>query len=328
MADEPRLPPRPSLRTRLVWRVVGPLVLTWAVGSGAALWVASRHVQQAYDRALLDDALAIATQVVRERGQLRLLLSEPELQALLFDQNESVYFSLQTLDGQFVAGHGGLSALPPGPGSVHRFGTGHLHGRAVRSVTLRRDGDPPFVVVMAQTTEAREQLLRQLFAYSVAIQLALLLGLAWWLRRTIGRQMRPLVALQRAVDRRNAGDLAPLRSELSDTAATRELQHLGRAINALLQRLSHSLAAQREFSGNVAHELRTPLAGIAAQAEYALAQADPAVWRQQLEGILSSQARTSHYITQSCWRWRARTRRSRHCSCARSPSERWPAPRY
>jgi two-component system sensor histidine kinase TctE len=55
---------------------------------------------------------------------------------------------------------------------------------------------------------------------------------------------------------------------------SQELQRLGNAVNALFERLGQSVQAQREFVGNVAHELRTPLAGIRALAEYGLAQHD------------------------------------------------------
>jgi len=48
----------------------------------------------------------------------------------------------------------------------------------------------------------------------------------------------------------------------------------------------------------VAHELRTPLAGIRAQAEYGLAHEDPQVWREQLKGIAHSQERASRLIDQ------------------------------
>jgi two-component system sensor histidine kinase TctE len=73
---------------------------------------------------------------------------------------------------------------------------------------------------------------------------------------------------------------------------------LGVAINALLERVSHSLQAQRELSGNVAHELRTPLAGIRALTEYGLTHSDPAVWREQLQRIASSEARASRLVDQ------------------------------
>ncbi|MDR1967742.1 MAG: sensor histidine kinase [Burkholderiaceae bacterium] len=290
--------PRPSLHARLVWQVVGPLVLTWAAGMAAALWLATDYVQRAYDRALLDNAYAVAAQVVRRQGQVAFDLTEQELQILLFDQSESVYFSLQTPEGRFIAGHSGLVAESPDDAASPRFGRSQLHGRSVRTVTLRRDGEPPFLIVMGQTTESLQRQLRLLVFYSVALQLTLLALLAWWLRRAIGRQMQPLAQLQQAVDERDAADLAALPPALSAEADTRDMQRLGVAINSLLERLSHSLAAQREFTGNVAHELRTPLAGIGAQAEYALAQSDPAVWREQLEGILKSQARSSHYVAQ------------------------------
>jgi len=48
----------------------------------------------------------------------------------------------------------------------------------------------------------------------------------------------------------------------------------------------------------VAHELRTPLAGIRALAEYGLAQHDTNVWREQLERVSERQARASHLIDQ------------------------------
>lgn len=290
--------PRGSLRSRIVRHVAVPLALTWTLGTSLALGLASYFVAEAYDRSLLDDAYAVAAHVRNERGQLTIDLTASEMGTLLFDQSESVYFAVRDLDGKLVSGHGALWASTLPDDANHRFGYSHLHGRDVRTVTLRRSPQSAFVVVIAQTTESRNRLLNRLLAVSVVPQLLLLALLAAWLLRSIGKDLRPLGQLHMALNRRDANDLSPLPASVTSQARSQEVERLGTAINSLLARLEQSLDAQRDFSGNVAHELRTPLAGIRAQAEYALAQADPEVWRTQLQGILRSEARASHQVDQ------------------------------
>jgi two-component system sensor histidine kinase TctE len=122
----------------------------------------------------------------------------------------------------------------------------------------------------------------------------LLIFLAAWLQRAIEEDLEPLAALEKGLGQRDARDLTPV----PVSASTRDIQRLGQAINALLGRIADSVRAQREFSGNVAHELRTPLAGIRAQAEYGLSHDNPQVWREQLEGIVHSQERASRLMDQ------------------------------
>ena len=118
--------------------------------------------------------------------------------------------------------------------------------------------------------------------------------MAAWLHRAIDADLVPLSELETAVGQRDAHDLTPV----PVPATTRDVQRLGQAINALLGRIAASVQAQREFSGNVAHELRTPLAGIRALADYGLRHSDSQVWREQLQGIAQSQERASHLVDQ------------------------------
>ena len=56
---------------------------------------------------------------------------------------------------------------------------------------------------------------------------------------------------------------------MSEAGLPREVQPLVGALNGLLGRLSHALAAQRSFIADAAHELRTPLTAVHLQAQLA-----------------------------------------------------------
>lgn len=271
-----------------------PLALTWLAGTLLALAVASFFTQQAFDRSLLDDASLLATHVRLRDGQLELTLTPGELRSVLFDRVETLYYAVRRPDGGLVAGEAALAATPVPPGASFHFADQTLRGAPLRTVTLPREDPAPFAVVMGQTVQSRSTLLTRLLVYSLLPQLALLLLLAWWLRRTIQSDLQPLTQLQQAVDQRDARDLGLVPVATS----TREVERLAVAINSLLGRLDASARAQREFAGNVAHELRTPLAGIRALAEYGLKQKDPQAWRAQLEAIASSQMRASRLVDQ------------------------------
>ncbi|PHM20138.1 MAG: histidine kinase [Curvibacter sp. PD_MW3] len=293
-ASAEALPRKASLRARVVRHVLLPLALTWLLGTALTVGVAYYFAQKAFDRALLDDAYALASRVKLHAGDLALELSTREMSAVLFDQSENVFFAVQRPDGSVMAGHPGLHAPKPEAPARTRFSEISYQGKDLRSVVLLRSEPEPFMVVVAQTMGSRDALLHNVLLYSVAPQVLLLLLLAGWLRRIIGQELRPLAELQRSVEQRDALDLTPV----PVSASSSDIEHLGTAINALLARVSHSMQTQREFSGNVAHELRTPLAGIRALAEYGLAQQDPALWREQLQRIGASEARASRLVEQ------------------------------
>jgi two-component system sensor histidine kinase TctE len=298
MPQPPRRP-RPSLGSRLLRHLMLPLTLIWALGAAVAALTGEVFVQQAFDREMLDNAYVVGSHVRDDGGRLELGLTQEEVEAVLFDQSETVYFAVLRDDGTLVAGQRGLeSAALPASGATHAFSTIRRDGQRLRAVVLRKDGAPGFRVVVAQTTLAYTELLLRRLGYSIVPQIVLLALLAWGLRRVVRHDLEPLAELQRTLDRRDAGDLTPVPAPLAAEATSREVERVGVAINALLGRISDGVRAQREFAGNVAHELRTPLAGIRALAEYGLAQGDPQALRRQLQAIVDSQSRASRLVDQ------------------------------
>jgi two-component system, OmpR family, sensor histidine kinase TctE len=299
MAPQPESPPLqaaqprpPTLGQRLLRTVLLPLAITWIAGTAVSFSVAQYFTQQTFDRSLLDDASLLAAHVRMADGRLRLELSPAEIHAVLYDQTETVYFSVHAADGTLVAGERLLPMGAGGRGRPFYFDDVDFAGKTLRAVRLHEDVPAEFEVTVAQTTSSRNAALRQLMLYSLLPQLGLLVLLALWLRRSIGRDVQPLGTLRHALEDRGSPDLSPVPTE----ASTRDVQSLAAAINALLQRLERSIRAQKEFAGNVAHELRTPLAGIRALAEYGLGRQDPAVWRQQLEAIAASEIRATALV--------------------------------
>ena len=79
-----------------------------------------------------------------------------------------------------------------------------------------------------------------------------------------GRALKPLRSFTSQVEQVQLNNLADMRI---DEDVIPEFQQLSRSFNQMLERLNNAFAAQRQFTGNAAHELRTPLALMQAQLE-------------------------------------------------------------
>ena len=79
-----------------------------------------------------------------------------------------------------------------------------------------------------------------------------------------GRALKPLRSFASQVEQVQLNNLADMRI---DEDSISEFRQLSRSFNQMLERLNNAFSAQRQFTGNAAHELRTPLALMQAQLE-------------------------------------------------------------
>ena len=119
------------------------------------------------------------------------------------------------------------------------------------------------VVQLAQPMVIRDSLavsmaLRTLLPLVVAMPL---LALLVWI--VVGRGLRPLRRVTKALDARAPGALDPL----PEAGLPDEVRPLVRALNSLLGRLDEALVQQKAFVADAAHELRTPLAALQLQVQ-------------------------------------------------------------
>ena len=288
----------PSLSNRLMKGLFIPLSISWLVGAIIVIFISSYFTELAYDRALLDDANSVASHVIlnntKGNTQLEVNLSSNEMSTLLFDQSELVVFQVLNDDGSLIAGHPNINASLTKSFDKPLFSDINLQGRNFRSVSIHKEQPANFYIVMAQTSDFRESLIRKLVLYSIIPQIIILLALALSLKKVINDELSPLINLEKVLESREALNFNPIKLD----QRSKDVYSLGLAINGLFNRIHDGIRMMREFSGNVAHELRTPLAGIRAQAEYGLLSNDADIWKQQLQGIYKSEARASHLVDQ------------------------------
>ena len=79
-----------------------------------------------------------------------------------------------------------------------------------------------------------------------------------------GRALKPLRSFVSQVEKVQLNNLADMRINENVLPEFRQLSY---SFNQMLERLDNAFAAQRQFTGNAAHELRTPLALMQAQLE-------------------------------------------------------------
>lgn len=153
---------------------------------------------------------------------------------------------------------------------------------------------PDRVVQIAQPMRVRSQMAASAALSSLMplfIALPLLGGLIWYL---VGRALRPLNRLTRAVGARQPDALAPLSAERQP----QEVRPLVDSLNALLARLDQALSAQRAFVADAAHELRTPLTALQLQLQLTERATTEAERSLALGELRSGLERSIHLVTQ------------------------------
>ncbi len=276
----------------LVWPVT--LVLTWLVAQGIAA--------KPFDRALEFNVQALSQLVVANHQKAQFSLPQPAREILRADDTDMVFYQVLGSSGEFLSGERDFPAPPVTetvvPGEV-RLRDAEMRGQEVRVaymwVTLELPSGRPALVQVAETREKRSVLATEIIKGVMLPQFAILplTVLLVWLALTRG--LKPLNLLEERIRARKPDDLSPL----EDHAVPLEVAPLVSSVNDLLTRLKDSIATQKRFLADAAHQLKTPLAGLRMQADLAQREGGSADdLKRSLQQIGRSSIRATHTVNQ------------------------------
>ena len=300
-----------SLRRQLLLWLVLPQLVLWLAGGAATYRLAAGYAYRAIDTSLLQASRSLARQLKPMGNGLLIDFPRAAQDVLEADPKDRLMYTVSSPPGQFILGNNRIPAPPSSvtPSVDHPyFYDGEMRLGSDPEAPLRRvrvaaiylsygEADSPpqtMLVQVARSSTSREELARGILVDTLLPLSALIVLMTMIVWAGIRAGLAPLARLRREVEGRAPNDLAPIRLD----QAPRELHALALALNALLAAVQHTVATQRRFIADAAHQLRTPLAGLKSQTELALQSELDAPLRARLEHVHRSATRSAHLVSQ------------------------------
>jgi signal transduction histidine kinase len=154
--------------------------------------------------------------------------------------------------------------------------------------------DHSYTVQVAEQFEDRDndtQTLLHYYFLPIALPLLFAMVATWFLLRRSADALDELVYRLRHLDLNNMQPVAV-------PQATHEMLPVIQEFNSVFQRASSALQSEQRFTAMAAHELRTPWAGIKAQAQLALGARDAQDRQEALQAVIGGVNRASHVFDQ------------------------------
>lgn len=244
-----------SLRRRLIVSVLGASVLVWLVSLAVVVHVAWRETSDVFD-----DALEEGARLVLALGSAPTSVGVPGGAVARGEAAKlELHYQLVASDGRVLRRGEDAPARPFSPAFSKREGYEDVRvdGRAWRVYLLRAEGQD-WQVQIGQPWDERLELLEEMaedLLWPMLGLLVLLGGFCWFVIR---RLLQPLERTAARIAAQSPDDLRPVPS----ADEPRELLPIVLALNGVLGRLGHAMQAERRFTADAAHELRTPLAAL------------------------------------------------------------------
>jgi len=281
----------PSLQGRLLLLVLGLVTAVWLV-TATLTWIDVHHeLDELLDSHLAQAAALLVVQQTHEIDEDDDGVDAPKLH----EYAPKVAFQVFH-EGKLAlrSSNAPIEPMMAFPGqAVDGFKTIEIGGTAWRVfATYGREADVQ--VFVGEQDESRNSILWAVLRSSLGpmlLALPLLAAAAWW---AVRQGVAPLRLAGRVLAQRSPEALQPI----VVPGAPSEMTPMLDALNALFERIAELLESERRFTADAAHELRTPIAAIRAQAQVALGAADAAERSHALQATLQGCDRATRLVEQ------------------------------
>ena len=279
-----------------------PLLLLWPISLALTWLVAQSIAGKPFDRALEYNAVALAQLVSISGNKVQFNLPLPARELLRADDSDTVYYQVLGTSGEYLSGERALPLPPEDEKMV--VGEVRIRDDEIRGVDIKvaytwvkvaLPGGRPALVQVAETLEKRSILATEIVKGVMLPQFVILpiAVLLVWL--ALVQAIKPLNRLEHRIRARKPDDLSPIDAQVVPL----EVAPLVSSVNDLLLRLKDSIATQKRFLADAAHQLKTPLAGLRMQADLAQREgADAQELKQSLRQIGLASVRATHTVNQ------------------------------
>jgi len=282
----------PSLARRLLVLVMALVGATW-LAAAVYTWVDVRHeLDELFDGHLAQAAALLVVQAAEfGDGEDDEVPESPVLHRYAPRVAFQVFH-----EGRLVRRSANAPMQPmvaAGTPTEHGLARVRIDGQPWR-VFVARGAEQDVRVYVGEHEQARSAVLRAVLRgtlWPLALALPLLaLAVAWG----VHGGLRPLRRLGRTLAERAPGDV----TSLGTTNAPAEMRPMLEALDGLFARIARLIDGERRFTADAAHELRTPIAAIRAQAQVAQGARDDAERRHALQSVLLGCDRATRLVQQ------------------------------
>ncbi|WP_255990362.1 sensor histidine kinase [Chitinolyticbacter albus] len=292
-----------SLRQRLALTLLLPLLLVLVLDAIIVYHRALEGAYSGFDRTLYASAVSIFKGISLKQGELQVSLPHEALEYFEGGTAVRVFYRVSDERGLLLTGYGDLPH-PEGPAPElyqPQYYDANYHGERLRLIAIRQPvhaitAMPSRVawVIIGESGEMRREFARNMLFDALWRQALLMALMTAIVLTALRRGLAPLWSLTREVSTRSDDELAPF----STRQRPEELLPLVAALNQYLERLRCMIKARQRFFTDAAHQLKTPLAVLAAQAELAEREHSSSAMRTRLGTMRRSLDDAAHGVGQ------------------------------